>query len=89
MTAAPPSRPSPFERAVFEARWHRLQAAMHAARPDAILVSNLSNLRYLTGHAPLIGVAPTRPWYGILPLDGAPVVVVPELGRHDMEREGV
>ena len=89
MTAAAMSRPPPFERADFEARWHQLQAGMREARLDAILVSNLSNLRYLTGHAPIIGVAPTRPWYGILPADGAPVVVVPELGRHDMEREGV
>lgn len=75
-------------RAAFERRWTALHAAMRTARLDAILVSNLANVRYSTGHAPLIAVAPTRPWHIVLPLDAAPLAVVPELGRTDMAREG-
>ncbi|WP_349369592.1 M24 family metallopeptidase [Salinarimonas sp.] len=71
-----------------EARWARLQAAMHAARLDALLVSNIANFRYLTGHAPPIAVAPTRPWYAVLPLAGAPIAIVPDLGRADFQLDG-
>ena len=81
-------RPPPFPRATFEQRWAALHRDMHAARLDAILVTNIANIRYLTGHAPLIAVAPTRPWYVVLPLGGKPLAIVPELGRADMEREG-
>ena len=61
---------------------------MHASHLDAILVTNIANIRYLTGHAPLIAVAPTRPWYVVLPLNGEPIAIAPELGRADMECEG-
>jgi Xaa-Pro dipeptidase len=71
-----------------EARWARLQEGMAAARLDALLVSNIAAFRYLTGHAPPIAVAPTRPWYAVLPLTGAPIVVVPELGRADFLIDG-
>ena len=81
-------RPPAWARGTFEARWQALQCKMHDARLDALVVSNLANLRYLTGHAPIIGIAPTRPWYAVLPADGPLMAVVPELGRGDMEREG-
>lgn len=81
-------RPASFPKAVFEARWAALHEKMQAAELDAILCSNLANLRYLTGHAPIIGLAPTRPWYAVLPADQAPMVIVPELGLADMAREG-
>ncbi|QFT61769.1 Xaa-Pro peptidase family protein [Roseivivax sp. THAF30] len=85
---SPRTRPPAWHPGTFDARWQALQRRMHDARLDALIVSNLANLRYLTGHAPIIGVAPTRPWYAVLPADGAPVVVVPQLGQGDMEREG-
>ena len=84
----PDARPPAWRPGTFEARWQALQRRMRDARLDALIVSNLANLRYLTGHAPIIGIAPTRPWYAILPADGPPITVVPELGRWDMEREG-
>lgn len=75
-------------RAIHERRWRALKVRMAAEGMDALVVSNVVNLRYLTGHAPPISVSPTRPWHVVLPRDGDPVAVVPTLGRHDFEVEG-
>ena len=83
-----PMRPAPFARDDFERRWTRLRALMAAGRIDALLVSNERNVRYLTGHAPLLSISPARAWHALLPLGGEPIVVVPEIGAADMVAEG-
>ena len=75
-------------RKAFERRWERLQQAMHGDQLDALVLTAPANLRYATGHAPLLSVAPTRPWYVIVPADGEAIGIVPEIGRVDAEKEG-
>jgi Xaa-Pro aminopeptidase len=73
-----------FERAEFEHRLERAQAAMHAAGLDALLLTIEANVRYFTGFDTQFWASPTRPWFVVAPRQGAPIAIVPELGREGM-----
>ncbi len=73
-----------FPRAEFEARAERARALMREARLDGLLVTIEANFRYLSGFDCQFWVSPTRPWFLVLPLDGEPVAIVPELGASGM-----
>jgi Xaa-Pro aminopeptidase len=51
---------------------------MRAQGLDALFLTSEKNIRYLTGFHTQIWVSPTRPRYVLLPLEGAPVAIVPE-----------
>ncbi len=73
-----------FPRAEFEARAERARALMREARLDRLLITIEANFRYLSGFDSQFWVSPTRPWFLVLPLDGDPVAIVPELGASGM-----
>lgn len=64
----------------FEARVERAQAIMRHHKLDAVLVTTPANFRYFTGWDSEFWITPTRPFFLIVPLDGLPIAVVPEIG---------
>ena len=70
----------------FAARLERAQRAMAAAGLDALLVSTEPEVRWFTGFLTPFWLSPTRPWFVVVPRDGRPVAVVPEIGGPVMAR---
>ena len=69
----------------FEARVADAQAAMTDAEMDAIVVSMPQNFRYFSGFNSQFWESPTRPFFVVVPRDGAPIAVVPSIGGPGME----
>lgn len=53
---------------------------MHAAKLDAVLLSTEPEFRYFSGFLSQFWMSPTRPWFLIIPLEGKPIAVIPEIG---------
>ncbi len=70
-----------FENAEFASRTKQLQILMEAHRLDAILLTTEANFRYFSGFHSQFWRSPTRPWFLIIPMQGKPVAVVPEIGK--------
>jgi Xaa-Pro aminopeptidase len=68
----------------FEARAGRAQRLMSDGGLDALLVTSAPNVRYFSGFDTQFWESPTRPWFLIIPRDGGPIAVVPELGANGM-----
>jgi Xaa-Pro aminopeptidase len=64
----------------FEARVDKAQAAMRTAGLDALLFTTEAEFRYFSGFRTLFWQSPTRPWFLIVPANGKPVAVIPEIG---------
>lgn len=69
-----------FPVAEYETRLARAQAAMHAHGLDALFFTTEAEMRYFTGFRTLFWLSPTRPWYLVVPSEGKPVAVIPEIG---------
>ncbi|MDA8021569.1 MAG: Xaa-Pro peptidase family protein [Gammaproteobacteria bacterium] len=78
-----------FPREEFARRLEAAQRAMHAARFDALLLTTEPNVRYFSGFFTQFWESPTRPWFLLLPAEGMPVAVIPEIGRAGMARTWV
>jgi len=70
----------------FQARLIFAQKIMHHYQLDAIFVTNEANFRYFTGFDSQFWESPTRPWFLIVPLEGEPVAVIPEIGIGGMAK---
>ena len=68
----------------FETRVNRVQARMLSEKLDIILITTEPDIRYYTGFFTQFWQSPTRPWFVLLPLDGKPVAVIPEIGATGM-----
>jgi len=64
----------------FEQRLDRAQRAMKAAQLDALMFTTEAEMRYFTGFRTLFWQSPTRPWFLLLPVAGAPIAIIPEIG---------
>ena len=73
-----------FSAAEFEARTRRAQAIMHERGLDAIFVTSPPNVRYFTGFDSQFWESPTRPWFVVVPAEGRPIAVIPEIGAPEM-----
>jgi len=62
-------------------RLAKAQAAMAAEGIDALLLTTEAEVRYFSGFRTAFWQSSTRPWFLIVPRDGALVAVVPELGE--------
>jgi len=69
-----------FPAAEFETRLSRFQAIMREHRLDGVFVTTPQNFRYFTGFASQFWESPTRPWFAVIPAEGAPVAVIPAIG---------
>lgn len=73
-----------FSHSEFETRLERARKIMHRHKFDALLVSAPPNVRYFTGFDSQFWESPTRPWFVVVPLEGDPVAVIPEIGAPEM-----
>jgi Xaa-Pro dipeptidase len=81
-TISPPKRG--FTTAEFERRTKRAQEIMQLHSFDALLLTTPPNIRYFTGFDTQFWESPTRPWFLVVPLSGAPIAVIPEIGAPEM-----
>ncbi len=73
-----------FARDEFEGRAARAQALMTEAELDGLLLTSEQHVRYFSGFLSQFWESPTRPWFLVLPREGKPVAVIPEIGEAGM-----
>ncbi|WP_137391139.1 M24 family metallopeptidase [Rhodoligotrophos defluvii] len=73
-----------FTPAEFEQRLARAQQIMHRHELDALFVTAPPNIRYFTGFDSQFWESPTRPWFVVVPREGKPIAVIPEIGAPEM-----
>jgi Xaa-Pro aminopeptidase len=73
----------------FEERTRKLQIIMRDSEVDAVLLTTEPNVRYFTGFLTQFWQSPTRPWFLIIPAEGKPIAVIPEIGVSGMEQTWV
>ena len=73
----------------FEARAANAQKAMYPAGIDALLLMTEAEVRYFTGFRTAFWQSPTRPWFVVLPKDGKPIAIIPEIGAALMRKTWV
>ncbi len=76
--------PRGFAQAEFEARTARAQRLMAAREIDALLLTTEPELRYFSGFRSQFWESPTRPWFLVVPREGRPIAVIPEIGAAGM-----
>jgi Xaa-Pro aminopeptidase len=76
--------PRGFAQAEFEARTARAQRLMAAREIDALLLTTEPELRYFSGFRSQFWESPTRPWFLVVPCEGRPIAVIPEIGAAGM-----
>ncbi|MEL6774554.1 MAG: Xaa-Pro peptidase family protein [Pseudomonadota bacterium] len=81
--------PRGFPDAEHGARLAAIQVAMAGADLAALLLTTAPEIRYVTGFLTRFWESPTRPWFVVLPVEGDPVAVIPEIGEAPMRRAGV
>jgi Xaa-Pro dipeptidase len=69
-----------FEVAEFERRTQQAQRLMHEQGMDALFLMSEPEVRYFSGFRTLFWHSPTRPWFVIVPAQGKPIAIVPEIG---------
>jgi len=74
-----------FARSEFEDRLGRAQSLMLQAELDGVLVTTPPNVRYFSGFDTQFWESPTRPWFLLVPREGEPIAVIPEIGAPAME----
>ncbi|MBL4599147.1 MAG: aminopeptidase P family protein [Rhizobiaceae bacterium] len=77
---------SEFPESEFEARCERAQTAMHEANLDALFFTSEAEMRYFTGFRTAFWLSPTRPWFLVLPANGKPIAIIPEIGADLMTK---
>lgn len=80
----PTPPPRGFSPAEFAGRTARAQRLMREHRLDALMVTAPPNVRYFTGFDSQFWESPTRPWFVVVPAEGAPIAVIPEIGAPEM-----
>lgn len=78
----PPQRG--FSSAEFQRRAARAQEVIHRHQLDAVVVTTPPNIRYFTGFDSQFWESPTRPWFVVVPREGDPIAVIPEIGAPEM-----
>ena len=73
-----------FKTEEFEERTLRAQRLMWQQEIDALLLTTEPEFRYFSGFHTLFWQSPARPWFLVIPLDGKPIAVIPEIGAERM-----
>jgi len=73
-----------FDQSEFEERTARAQKVMHSMKLDAMILTTEPNVRYFTGFHTQFWQSPTRPWFVIVPAEGKPIAIIPEIGASGM-----
>jgi len=69
-----------FSASEFENRVERVQGLMRRSQLDALFLTTEADVRYFTGFRTQFWQSPTRPWFCIVPANGKPMAIVPEIG---------
>ncbi len=69
-----------FSKKEYELRVSRAQKIMYQNKLDGIFVTNKPNFHYFSGFDSQFWESPTRPWFLVIPGEGEPVAVIPEIG---------
>ena len=75
-----------FEESEYQLRTEKVQKIMFEKKLDTILLCTEPEVRYFTGFRSLFWQSPTRPWFVVIPKNGKPIAIIPEIGRDLMER---
>lgn len=75
-----------FEQSEFERRTEKLQRGMAEQQIDALFFSTEPEFRYFSGFKSQFWQSPTRPWFLVVPAQGKPIAVVPEIGVAGFEQ---
>ena len=75
-----------FETAEYQDRVERAQRMMRERSIDLLLLTTEPEFRYFSGFLTQFWQSPTRPWFLLVPLEGSPVAVIPEIGVPLMQR---
>ncbi|RUU75194.1 MULTISPECIES: Xaa-Pro peptidase family protein [unclassified Mesorhizobium] len=75
-----------FEPSEFEERVARAQRLMGQHRLDGLLLTSMDNIRYFIGVDSTFWESYTRPWFVLVPAIGAPLAIIPEIGRAIIEK---
>lgn len=67
-----------------EQRTADTQALMRREHLDALLLMTEPDVRYYSGFLSQFWESPTRPWFLVVPLEGKPIAVIPEIGAVGM-----
>ena len=73
-----------FPESEFAARTQAAQQAMRGQGIDALFFTTEAEMRYFTGFRTLFWQSPTRPGFRVVPVDGKPIAVIPQIGAHLM-----
>ena len=73
-----------FEKEEFEQRTLKAQRLMRLGEIDSLLLTTEPEVRYFSGFQTPFWQSPTRPWFLVVPLDGKPIAVIPEIGAERM-----
>tara|TARA_Y100001933_G_scaffold258591_1_gene306853 strand:+ start:27 stop:1196 length:1170 start_codon:yes stop_codon:yes gene_type:complete len=73
-----------FEKEEFETRTLKAQRLMRLGEMDSLLLTTEPEVRYFSGFHTPFWQSPTRPWYLVVPLEGKPIAVIPEIGAERM-----
>jgi Xaa-Pro aminopeptidase len=75
-----------FDVGEYQGRVARAQALMREQGLAALLLTTEPEIRYFTGFLTRFWESPTRPWFLVVPADGAPVAVIPAIGEALMRK---
>ena len=78
-----------FTTAEFEQRTASAQKIMARLGLGALLLTTEPEVRYFTGFDTIFWLSPTRPWFVVIPVKGAPIAVIPEIGEPSMSQTWV
>lgn len=78
-----------FAQVEYDIRLARAQALMTQAGLAGLLLTTEPEIRYFTGFLTRFWESPSRPWFLIVPAEGAPVAVIPAIGAPLMARAGL
>lgn len=75
-----------FPTSEFTARVAKAQTLMAEENLSALVLTSEPDVRYFSGFLTRFWESPTRPWFLIVPVTGAPVAVIPSIGHALMAR---
>jgi Xaa-Pro dipeptidase len=76
-----------FSTAEYQSRLEQAQQQMLRNQLGAMLITTEADMYYFSGFLSQFWQSPTRPWFVIIPLQGRPIAVIPEIGVNCMQSE--
>jgi Xaa-Pro aminopeptidase len=78
--------PRGFSEDEYAKRTRNAQQLMASLRIDALLLCTEAEVRYFSGFNSQFWESPSRPWYLVIPTEGKPIAVIPEIGVAGMHQ---